>query len=146
MLKRNGFTIMEIMIVVAIIGIIVGIALPRFKGMQDEGNVARAKGDIRTLQTAVESYYVHYGSAYPSALSNLTSATPNIVSSLPADPFNSGSNYGYAASSSGRYYVLYSSGPGTNGSAAIADTGNVTETNGASCIYVTNGNSRDAQP
>ena len=137
---------MEILMVVAIIGIIVGIALPRFRGMQDEGNIARAKGDLRSLQTAIESYYVHNNNAYPSALSNLTSASPSIVSALPVDPFNSGANYGYAASANGKYYTLYSPGAGGTGSASITDTGNVTETNGSSCIYVTNGNSRDMQP
>jgi general secretion pathway protein G len=143
---RKAFTLIELLIVISVIAILVGIALPHFKGMQDEGNIARAKGELRTLQTAVESYYVHYNNAYPAALSSLTSATPNIIgSSLPTDPFTAGSNYGYALSSNSRYYVIYSVGVGGNGSASISDAGAVTETNGSSCIYVSN-DARDTQP
>lgn len=144
---KKGFTIIELLIVISVIAILIGIALPRFRGMQEEGNIAKAKGELRTLQTAVESYYIHNNNAYPTALSSLTTATPNIIgSSLPTDPFTSGSNYGYAQSTNVRFYVIYSVGVGGNGSATINDTGTVTETNGSSCIYVTNGSPRDAQP
>lgn len=144
---RKGFTIIELLIVIAVITILIGIALPRFRGMQEEGNIAKAKGELRTLQTAVESYYIHNNNTYPTALSSLTTATPNIIgSSLPTDPFNGTSNYGYAQSTNVRFYVIYSIGAGGNGSATINDTGTVTETNGSSCIYVTNGSPRDTQP
>lgn len=145
MFKKHGFTLIELLIVIAVIAILIGIALPRFRGMQDEGNIARAKGELRTLQTAVESYYIHNNNALPANLAALTSATPLIVgSALPTDPFNSGANYGYATS--GTYYVIYSAGTGGNGSATINAAGTVTETNGTSCIFVTNGTPRDTQP
>ncbi|UCD15446.1 MAG: prepilin-type N-terminal cleavage/methylation domain-containing protein, partial [Candidatus Omnitrophota bacterium] len=51
-----GFTLIELLIVIAVISILLSIALPRFRGMQEEGNIAKAKGELRTLQTAVESY------------------------------------------------------------------------------------------
>ncbi len=143
---KKGFTLIELLIVIAVISILIGIALPRFRGMQEEGNIAKAKGELRTLQTAVESYYIHNNNTYPTALSSLTTATPNIIgSSLPTDPFTSGSNYGYAQSTNVRYYVIYSVGVGGNGSATIGDTGTITETNGSSCIYVSNA-VRDTQP
>ncbi len=145
MLRRRSFTLIELLIVIAVISILIGIALPRFRGMQQEGNVAKAKGELRTLQTAVESYYIHNNNTYPAALSNLTSATPLIVSSLPEDPFNSGNNYGFDVSSNGNYFVIYSIGPGGNGSATISDAGVITETNGSSCIYVSNAG-QDSQP
>lgn len=147
MYRRKGFTIIELLIVIAVIAILVGIALPRFKGMQDEGKIAQAKGELRTLQSAVESYYIHQSNTYPTALSFLTGATitPNLLgNALPTDPFNGTSNYGYATN--GSYYTAYSVGTGGNGSVSVNSAGNITETNGASCIYVTNGNSRDAQP
>jgi general secretion pathway protein G len=139
---RKGFTILELLIVIAVIAIIVGIALPRFRGMREEGFVAQAKAELRTLQTALESYYTHAGS-YPAATSSLTSATPNIVgSALPTDPFTASGAYGYAKSANGNHYVVYSVGPGGNGSATISDAGVVTETNGSSCIFAS-GSARD---
>jgi general secretion pathway protein G len=146
---KKGFTIIELLIVIAVIAILVGIALPRFRGMQEEGKITQAKGELRTLQTAVESYYIHNNNTYPTALANLTSATPNIIgAALPTDPFNATSDYGVAidGASPVKYYVLYSVGPGGNGSAAVSTAGVVTETNGASCIYVTNGATKDTQP
>ena len=142
----KGFTLIELLIVIAVISILIGIALPRFKGMQDEGNIAKAKGELRTLQTAVESYYIHNSNAYPSALSSLTSATPNVVSSIPTDPFSSsGAAYGYVrGGTNNKFYVIYSVGPVGNGSATITSDA-VAETNGSSCIYASNAG-QDAQP
>lgn len=146
---RKGFTILELLIVISVIAILVGIALPRFKGMKDEGNIAKAKGELRTLQTAVESYYIHNSTTYPTTLTVLTDAAtvPQIISVLPTDPFNSGNNYGYIQSTNKNYYAIYSVGTGGNGSVgALSDAGVITETNGSSCIYVTNGTTADSTP
>lgn len=148
-IRFKGFTIVELLIVISVIAILVGLALPRFRGMQDEGNIAKAKGELRTLQTAVESYFIHNTNTYPTAITSLTTATPNIIGSvLPTDPFNGASNYGYATDGGTpvKYYVIYSVGTGGNGSATINTNGTITETNGSSCIYVSNGNTKDTQP
>lgn len=143
---RKAFTLIELLIVIAVISILIGIALPRFKGMQDEGDIAKAKGELRTLETAVESYYIHNNHAYPAALTSLTSATPNIVSAIPADPFSATSAaYGYVrGGTNNKFYVIYSVGPGGNGSATITSDA-VVETNGSSCIYASNAG-QDSQP
>ena len=146
---RKGFTLIELMIVIAVIAILVGIALPRFRGMQVEGLIAQAKGELRTLQTAVESYYIHNNNAYPATGSAaletaLDSATPNIIDYVPTDPFSS-SDYVYVmGGTDSKYYIIYSVGPGGNGSAVITDDA-VVETNGSSCIYVSN-MGQDTQP
>ncbi len=143
---RKAFTLIELLIVIAVISILIGIALPRFKGMQDEGNIAKAKGELRTLQSALESYYIHNSNAYPAALSSLTSAVPSIVSSIPADPFSTTSaSYGYVrGGTNNKFYVVYSVGPSADGSATITSDA-VVETNGSSCIYASNAG-QDSQP
>jgi general secretion pathway protein G len=145
--RKNGFTLIELLIVIAVISILIGIALPRFRGMQEEGKIAQAKGELRTLQTAVESYYIHNNNAYPTALSTLTSETPQIVDSIPDDPFAaSGTSYSYTrGGTNNQYYVIYSVGAGGNGSASISGGDTITESNGTSCIYVSN-TDRDTQP
>lgn len=58
MKKRNfGFTLIELLIVVAIIAILAAIAIPNFLNAQTRSKVARAKGEMRTLATALEAYY-----------------------------------------------------------------------------------------
>jgi general secretion pathway protein G len=143
---KKGFTLLELLMVIMVIAILIGIALPRFRGMVEEGNVVKAKGELRTLQMAVESYYMHHTSIYPTAINGtqLTGDTPQLVSVLPTDPFNGVSNYGYAQGGT-KYYVIYSVGPANCTSASIdSGTGNVTE-NGGSCIYVSNGQ-QDTSP
>ena len=143
-MNKKGFTLIELLIVIMVISILIGISLPRFKGMQDEGNIAKAKGELRTLKTAVESYYIHNNSTYPSALSTLTSATPNIVSSIPSDPFTN-TTYSYTrGGTNNKFYIIYSVGVAGDGSAAITSN-TVVETNGATCIYASN-MGEDSQP
>lgn len=144
---KRGFTIIELLIVIAVISILIGIVLPRFKGMQDEGNIAKAKGELRTLMTAVESYYIHNNNAYPATLDDVTDETPQIVGSIPDDPFAApGTSYGYTrGGTNNKYYVIYSVGPAGDGSATISASDTITETNGTSCIYVSNVD-QDAQP
>lgn len=150
MLRNKGFTIIELLIVITVIAILVGIALPRFKGMQDEGNIAKAKGELRTLETAVESYYIHNNNAYPAtgaaALQTaLAAAVPNIINYVPTDPFGGTADYVYVmGGTNSKFYIIYSVGPGGNGSAVITSDA-VVETNGSSCIYVSN-MSQDTQP
>lgn len=143
MFLRKAFTILELLIVIAVIGILVGIALPKFKGMRDEGNIAKAKGEMRTLQTAIESYYMH-NNAMPS-MAQLTTAVPNIIgTTTPKDPFVAGGTTDYTLASNGSFFVLYSKGPSGGGSASIDSSGNVTA--GSNTIYVTNGTPDAAHP
>jgi general secretion pathway protein G len=156
MSRDKSFTIIELLIVIAVIAILVGVALPRFRGMQEEGKIAQAKGELRTLQTAVESYYIHNSNTYPAEATwstLLTGASPNIIgSAVPTDPFNGTNNYGYKidTGSPAKYYVVWSVGP--KGSTVctgctVSTAGTVAETaGGESCIYVTNGSPRDTQP
>ena len=137
---KKAFTLIELLIVIAVIATLVGIALPRFKGMQDEGNIARAAGDLRSLATAVESYYIHNSSVYPAdgALSNITGSTPTILGSVPNDPF-SGSAYDYDLSANGDYYIIWSYGPdGADDVTGVSDAGAISGT-ADDDVYICNG-------
>jgi type II secretion system protein G len=149
---RRGFTLIEIMIVIAVIAILIGISLPHFKGMQDEGRTAEAAGELRTLATAIESYYIHNSKAYPNQgatvdtewqTGTLTTAKPTIVTTALMDPFKPAQQYGYAtsAASGSQYYVAFSVGPdGTAGITGISTAGAIVGTVGDD-IYMSNGTS-----
>ncbi|MBN2328245.1 MAG: prepilin-type N-terminal cleavage/methylation domain-containing protein [Candidatus Omnitrophica bacterium] len=61
---RNSFTLIELLIVVAIIGILAAIAMPNFLNAQVRAKVARAVSNMKSVQSALESYYLDIGS-YP---------------------------------------------------------------------------------
>ncbi|MBI1388872.1 MAG: prepilin-type N-terminal cleavage/methylation domain-containing protein [bacterium] len=56
--KRKAFTLIELLIVVAIIGILAAIAVPNFLNAQMRAKVAKAESELRTLSTALESYSI----------------------------------------------------------------------------------------
>ena len=150
-MKEKAFTIIELLIVIAIIAALVGIALPRLRSMQSEGDYAKVAGELRTLQAGVESFYIHNSRAYPSqtvAVSTawqaaLTGATPQIVAGILNDPFRSGTQYAYStsAASNSTYYVIFSVGP--DGAAGITgiNTSGVIQGTAGDDRYVSNGTS-----
>lgn len=144
-----GFTLIELVIVVAVIAILVGIALPRLRGMIDEGNTAKSAAELRALQAAVESYYIHNSKTYPADGSvtwqtALTASTtrPRLIGSALADPFSTTSaQYSYDKSTNGLYYVIWSIGvDNTADITSISDAGAVTG-GPDDDIYVSNGTS-----
>lgn len=58
---RGGFTLIELLIVVAIIAILAAIAVPNFLEAQTRARTSRTKADMRSLATAIETYYVDHG-------------------------------------------------------------------------------------
>jgi len=62
--KRDAFTLIELLIVVAIIAILAAIAVPNFLEAQLRAKVSRVKADIRTIAVALEAYAVD-NAAYP---------------------------------------------------------------------------------
>lgn len=102
-MKKQGFTLIELLIVVAIIAILAAIAIPNFLQAQVRAKVSRAKADMRTIATGLETYYVDkndYPGDYSEYLATSDSkyyyyygrmfalTTPiAYMSSVPGDPF-----------------------------------------------------------
>jgi type II secretion system protein G len=107
MKKKNfGFTLIELLIVVAIIAILAAIAIPNFLAAQIRSKVTRQRAELRTLTTALESYYVD-NTAYPMMvnqagnlqdtgqlhISNTITSPVSYISRQPADVFRMGKTY-----------------------------------------------------
>ncbi|MBN1870628.1 MAG: prepilin-type N-terminal cleavage/methylation domain-containing protein [Candidatus Omnitrophica bacterium] len=145
-MREKGFTLIELLVVISVIAILIGIAVPRFRGMQDEANTSKARAEARVLQTAVESYYMNQTpNAYPATVTTLCAAylndaTPLIVNDVLTDPFRTGgAEYNYIRSANGRYYVIFSYGrDGAADITGISDAGVLAGTDDDD-LYATNG-------
>lgn len=71
-MKRRGFTLVEIMIVVAIIALLAAIAIPNLLGARRTANDAAAKAGIRSLSTAAETYAAAHSGVYPADVTELS--------------------------------------------------------------------------
>jgi type II secretion system protein G len=107
----KAFTLIELLIVVAIIAILAAIAVPNFLEAQTRAKISRGKADMRSMGTALEMYRVDNG-AYPLGASDVFATTGlttpvAYMASLPADTFQTAVDwYTYKP-----FYFYFSSTP-----------------------------------
>ncbi len=104
-LLQRGFTLIEIMVVVVIIGLLAAIVAPNLIGNIDKAAVTRAKGDIRSIETALNLYRLD-NFRYPTTDQGLQALVTNpgevtarnwkpYLNSVPSDPWSNTYQYLY---------------------------------------------------
>lgn len=89
--KRSGFTLIEIILVVVIIGILAGIAIPRMGGKTEKAKISQAKSNITALGMAIQEFEMMNGD-YPSSLEQLLDESKGgpymEKKAIPTDPWD----------------------------------------------------------
>lgn len=111
--EERGFTLVELMVVVVIIGVLAAVAIPKFSGIIDN---SKQKSDIATgkvIKDAVDRYYTDNG-AYPANLAALTDGTTQYLSSTPTVAQGNGTaaatNFAASDGTGGVFFVDTDSG------------------------------------
>lgn len=137
--KQTGFTLIEVMIVVVILGILAAIVVPKIMGRPDEARVLKARQDLRAIGAALDLYRLDNFS-YPTTEQGLEALVTRpehlpegaswkkggYLASLPTDPWKR--PYAYLQPGIHGEYDLYTLGADgvEGGSEAAADIGNWT--------------------
>jgi type II secretion system protein G len=86
--NTKGFTLIELMIVVVIIGILAAIAIPNFISMQDRAKESSVKANMHTVQLAIEDFAVQNDGTYPVAADDAAVQANCPSNAYPNNPFN----------------------------------------------------------
>jgi general secretion pathway protein G len=86
--KKEGFTLIELMVVVVIIGILAAVAMPRFMNNQRKASESAAWADMNSMTTAMELYFVD-NDQYPPGGATSEYGSPDSFDGLTSEPDDS---------------------------------------------------------
>ena len=118
-LKQSGFTIVELLIVIVVIGILAAITIVAYNGIQARASFSKNQSDLSSLNKALQLYYAQNG-AYPSTSGNwmgyysakndsfIPGLAPNFISSTPQVGLSTQyPTYVYRSDDGSEYKLIY---------------------------------------
>jgi len=114
---ENGFTLVEMLLVITIIGILAALVIPKMVGRSEQARLAAAHADLSSIKTALDAFEVDNG-GYPRSLQDLLQQPSNAknwhgpyLDNVPLDPWGNPYVYTYPGRHNASGFDLSSIGP-----------------------------------
>src|SRR5262245_54792204 len=108
---RRGFTLMEVLLVLAILGVIIALVAPNLIGQQKQANIKAAGLQVKSVESACDIYAVGHSGEFPTSLDALITNPGNDANwkgpylkdaaTVPSDPWGSPIQYAYPSQNQG---------------------------------------------
>lgn len=139
--KSKGFTIVELLIVIVVIGILATLVIVTFANVQKKGRDSQRQTDVNAITSQVEAFYAQYG-YYPTVTDlNTASFRTTYMKGLDPealkDPKGASTNIDGATATATKYQYLATGASACSNTTATDPTGAVTTNNGCDAFTVT---------
>lgn len=125
MRNKKGFTLIELMIVIAIIAILAAILVPNFLKARAQGQLAACESNLKNIATALEMYATDNSGDYPTELVTLTSSGHatggGYMKTIPQCPSARGTSYAYTYCTIPDNFTMWCTGTSAHTAAGVSD-------------------------
>jgi type IV pilus assembly protein PilA len=125
---EGGFTLVELLVVMLILGLLAAIAIPSFFNQREKAKDADAKSSVRTAQTAMETYATDNGGSYLGATAaNLRTIESTLNDANLNAPTAAAGSYTVSVTSDGKAKNVFSISRASNGTTTLTCTAGGTD-------------------